>query len=111
MHKPFALIPALLLTLPSMAGASLRVAPDRLDRAAISLGRQAKVSIGISEPGLALVRARSVADAANVDAALQQMLAGTGATAVKVGARSWRIVRKPAPVYRRPAPVRRAGRR
>ena len=74
MHKPFALIPALLLTLPSMAGASLRVAPDRLDRAAISLGRQAKVSIGISEPGLALVRARSVADAANVDAALQQML-------------------------------------
>ena len=108
MHKPFALIPALLLTLPSMAGASLRVAPDRLDRAAISLGRQAKVSIGISEPGLALVRARSVADAANVDAALQQMLAGTGATAVKVGARSWRIVRKPAPVYRRPAPVRRA---
>ena len=57
MRKSFALISALLISGPQMAAASLRISPDRLDRAAISLGRQAKVSIGISEPGLALVRA------------------------------------------------------
>jgi outer membrane receptor protein involved in Fe transport len=104
MRLLFALIPALLISVPTAAGAALRIAPDRLGRAAIALGQQAKVSIGISEPGLALVRARPVADAADAADALRQMLAGTGATAVQVGPRSWRIVRRPAPLYRRPPP-------
>jgi outer membrane receptor protein involved in Fe transport len=108
MGKSLALLPALLISLPTMAGAALRIAPDRLDRAAISLGRQAGVSIGISEPDLALLRAKPVSAADDIGAALHQMLVGTGASAVRVGPRSWRIVRRPAPLYRRPAPVRRA---
>jgi outer membrane receptor protein involved in Fe transport len=102
MRNSLASFAALLCTcaLPGTAVAALRAPAGRLDAAVIALGRQARVSIGISEPRLAMLRARA-AEAGDVDAALSQMLAGSGAAAVRVGPRSWRIVRKPAPLYRR----------
>lgn len=77
---------------------------SRLDRAAILLGQRAGVSIGISDPSLARLRTRPVAGASDPGAALARMLAGTGAAPMKVGPRSWRIVRLPARPYPQPAP-------
>lgn len=60
------------------------------------LSRQAGISISVAEAGLWRVDVRRVRGRMSVDAALVQMLAGTGARAVRVSATSWRIERSPA---------------
>lgn len=98
-------VPAAILTVLAAAPAAAGIdAPAaRLDRAAILLGQRAGVSIGISDPALAAIRTRPANGAADAASALRQMLAGTGAGAVQVGPRSWRIVRLPASPYRKSA--------
>ncbi|WP_198159842.1 MULTISPECIES: TonB-dependent receptor [Sphingomonas] len=102
-----AAVAAILLLAPLTAAAAEALPATRLDRAVILLGKREGVSIGISDPTLAGLRTRPVGSTADVGAALGRMLAGTGAGAVRVGARSWRIVRLPAAPYprARPAPA------
>jgi outer membrane receptor protein involved in Fe transport len=99
-----AAILAVLAAAPAAAGIDAPAA--RLDKAAILLGQRAGVSIGISDPALATLRTRPANGATDVAGALRQMLADTGAGAVQVGPRSWRIVRLPSSPYRKPEPVR-----
>jgi outer membrane receptor protein involved in Fe transport len=96
---------AILLLAPATAAMADGLPAGRLDRAVILLGKREGVSIGISDPTLAGLRTRPVAATADVGAALSRMLAGTGAGAVRVGPRNWRIVRLPASPYRRPEPA------
>jgi outer membrane receptor protein involved in Fe transport len=96
---------AILLLAPLTAAAAEGVPATRLDRAVILLGKREGVSIGISDPALAGIWTRPVGTTGDVSAALRRMLSGTGAGAVQVGPRSWRIVRLPATPYRRPEPA------
>lgn len=98
------MLAAVLALAPVPAAAGFDAPAARLDKAAILLGQRAGVSIGISDPSLAAIRTRPVGGAADVPGALRQMLSGTGAGAVQVGPRSWRIVRLPSSPYRKPAP-------
>lgn len=104
MRAKAALIAAILTAAPAWAG-SLNVPAARIERGAILLGQQARVSIGMSDPSLARVMGRGVSTAPDVAAALRAMLSGTCATAVQVGPRSWRIVRRPESPYRKAAPT------
>lgn len=100
---------AAILTLASTTGVAAEGLPaSRLDRAVILLGKRERVSIGISDATLAGLRTRSVRATADVGVALSGMLAGTAAGAVRLGPRSWRIVRLPSSPYRRPEPPRAA---
>jgi outer membrane receptor protein involved in Fe transport len=96
---------AILLLAPVTAAVADGLPATRLDRAVILLGKREGVSIGISDPRLAALRTRPVSTTGDVGAALARMLSGTGAGAVQVGPRSWRIVRLPATPYRRPQPA------
>jgi outer membrane receptor protein involved in Fe transport len=75
-----------------------------LGRAAIDLARAGGVSIGLTDLSLASRPARPVRGTMTVEQALARMLTGTGARAVRVDARTWRIVRS------RPEPSRTRGR-
>jgi outer membrane receptor protein involved in Fe transport len=86
------------------SAAGLTIPAARLDRAAILLGERVSVSIGISDPSLAGLKTRPVANLENADTALRQMLAGTTAQAIRVGRRAWRIVRRPTMPYPRRRP-------
>lgn len=80
----------------------------RLDKAVIALGQRAGASIGISDPSLAAIRTKPTYGATDVATVLKQMLAGTGAGAVQVGPRSWRVVRLPSSPHRESKPPRAA---
>jgi outer membrane receptor protein involved in Fe transport len=73
-----------------------------LGRAAIELARMGGVSIGLTDLGLANRPARPVRGTMSVERALARMLRGTGARAVRIDARTWRIVR----VTASPGPAR-----
>jgi iron complex outermembrane recepter protein len=80
-----------------------------LGRAVIELARAGGVSIGLTDLSLAGRPARAVRGAMTVEAALDRMLKGSGARAVRIDARTWRIVRdtsrpRPGPVGRSPPP-------
>ena len=115
---------AIALCFVACSSAALAESPKRLDipagrlgSAVATLGRQAGISIGVSDPALAARRSPRVSGSLTVEQALDRLLAGGGARAVSVGDRSWRIVRvaqaKPKPPRRAepmplPTPVARA---
>lgn len=67
-----------------------------LGSAVVALGRQAGISIGVSDPRLAAMQVRRVRGQLTVRQALQKLLDGTDAGFVSIGADSWRIVRRAA---------------
>jgi outer membrane receptor protein involved in Fe transport len=75
-----------------------------LSGALIALGRQAGISIGISDPSLARMRVPAVAGNLTVDQALGRLLGGTGARAIFIDRSTVRIVAAPAPPKARPVP-------
>jgi iron complex outermembrane receptor protein len=88
---------------------AISIAPGRLGEAAITLGRQTGVSIGMSDQSLAGLATGRVDGTLSVDAALKRLLKGTGATARRIDAATWRIERarrRPSTATRpRPVPV------
>jgi iron complex outermembrane receptor protein len=77
-----------------------------LQQAVIALGRQARISIAITDPSLMRLRVPAVRGRMSVDAALRRLLAGKSARAVAVGGGAYRIVRGLAPRPRgRAAPL------
>jgi len=84
------LVTALVLASAAPAQAADRqaisIAPGRLGEAAITLGRQTGVSIGMSDQSLAGLATGRVDGTLSVDAALKRLLKGTGATARRIDA-------------------------
>ncbi len=78
------------------------LAPGRLGEASIVLGRQAGVSIGMSDQSLAGIATPAVRGRLSVEAALRRLLKGTGATVRRIDGRTFRILR--AGARARPAP-------
>lgn len=79
------------------SAAQIDIAPATLPAAIAELSREAGVSIG-TEGSLPALRTPRVKGRMSVDAALARLLAGSGYTARRVGARAWRIERaRPAP--------------
>jgi len=107
------LVTALVLASAAPAQAADRqaisIAPGRLGEAAITLGRQTGVSIGMSDQSLAGLATGRIDGTLSVDAALKRLLKGTGATARRIDAATWRIERtrrRPSTATRpRPVPV------
>lgn len=66
-----------------------------LGQAIIALGRQAGISIGVSDPSLATLPVKRVRGSMSVEKALSRMLDGSGASFVNLGGNSWRVVRSP----------------
>ena len=85
----------------------LSLPAGRLGDAIVALGRQAGVSIGVSDPVLAGRGVPAVRGRLSVEQALARMLASTDARVVRVGPGSYRIVRRPPP----PRPEMRIARR
>jgi len=105
------LVTALVLASAAPAQAADRqaisIAPGRLGEAAITLGRQTGVSIGMSDQSLAGLATGRIDGTLSVDAALKRLLKGTGATARRIDAATWRIerVRRRPSTATRPRPV------
>ncbi|MCI4589768.1 TonB-dependent receptor [Sphingobium sp. BYY-5] len=72
---------------------AISIAPGRLGEATIALGRQTGVSIGMSDQSLAGIATAGMEGRLSVEAALKRLLKGTGATARRIDATTWRIVR------------------
>lgn len=64
-----------------------------LGNAVVALGQQARISIGVSDPRLAALPVKRVQGRMSVRKALDRLLEGSPARAVKVGSYGWRIVR------------------
>ena len=88
---------AALAATPAQAvqGRALSLPGGRLGDAIVALGRQAGVSIGVSDPSLAASRVPAIQGRMSVEQALARMLAGSQARFVRVGPASYRIVRRP----------------
>ncbi|WP_219893226.1 TonB-dependent receptor domain-containing protein [Aquisediminimonas profunda] len=65
-----------------------------LGPAVIALGRQAGVSVGISDPELSALQVKRVRGNFGVKEALDRLLKGTGAAYMNVGGNGWRIIRR-----------------
>lgn len=81
----------------------------RLGDALVALGQQAGISVGVTDPALAARRVASVRGRMTVDQALSRLLRESGARAVAIDSRTWRIVPAPprvrlARAIPRPAP-------
>jgi iron complex outermembrane recepter protein len=74
---------------------ALSLPGGRLGDAIVALGRQAGVSIGVTDAGLAGSRVPAVRGNMSIEQALSRMLAGSEARFVRVGPGSYRIVRRP----------------
>ena len=98
---PAAAVPA------AAQGRALSLPGGRLGDAIVALGRQAGVSIGVTDPALAGSRVRPVRGRMSAEQALARLLDGTEARFIRVGPGSYRIVRR---VAERP-PLRIARRR
>ncbi len=100
-----ALIAIALVASASAAQAETRRPVDlpagSLGSAVVALGRQAGISIGVSDPRLAALPVRRVRGQFTVRQALQKLLDGTDAGFVNIGADSWRIVRRMVPTPQR----------
>lgn len=94
----------LILAVCAAPAAAQRIAFDvpagPLGRSAIELARVARASIGLTDLRLAGRPARAVRGTMTLDRAVSELLRGTGATAVRIDTRTYRIVRDEA---RRPA--------
>lgn len=77
-----------------------------LGPAVIALGRQAGVSVGISDPELSALQVKRVRGNLGVKEALDRLLKGTRAAYLNVGGNGWRIIRRPAEVQSAPNPSR-----
>ena len=89
----------------------ISIAPGRLGEAAIALGRQTGASIGMSDQSLAGIRTPAIQGRMSAQAALKQLLKGSGAQAQRVGSHGWRIIRRrpvASPPVGAPAPVQAA---
>ncbi|QHL91824.1 TonB-dependent receptor [Sphingomonas changnyeongensis] len=88
------LLAALLIPVASAPAAELRalvIPAGPLGRAVVALGRQANVSIGLTDPALARRDVPGLSGRMSVEAALARLLAGTGARHMAVDARTFRI--------------------
>jgi outer membrane receptor protein involved in Fe transport len=109
--EPFACIAVLCLAATPAAAqeASFNIPAGRLSDALVSLGEQAGITIGASDPNLASVRSRQVRGRMTVREALSRLLRGTGYRFAFVAPGTIRITRiassnaAPRPVVR-PAP-------
>ena len=92
---------AILLSLASVADAAerhrLNLPGGRLGDAIVALGRQAGVSIGVSDPQLAAEPVPAIRGNLTVEQALRRMLRGSRARHVALDGRSFRILARPAP--------------
>ncbi len=68
------------------------IAAGRLDSAIVVLGRQAGISIGLSDPNIAARHVPRIKGRMTSRQALTRLLAGSGAKPLKVHKRHWRIV-------------------
>lgn len=66
-----------------------------LQQAVLALGRQARISISVTDPSLLRVRVPRIRGRLTAEQALRRMLAGTPARFVALGGDSYRIVRAP----------------
>lgn len=102
------IVTALAIATPAQAAdrQSISIAPARLGEAVVALGRQTGVSIGMSDQSLAAIATPAVTGRLSVEAALKRLLRGSGATARRIDATTWRIVRaRPAPRPSAPASI------
>lgn len=90
-----------MLTVPALAQAADERAFDvpkgNLSTSLPLLSRQGGVSISVADAGLWGNRVKKVRGRMSVEEAIQRMLAGSDARAVRVSATSWRIERRPPP--------------
>ena len=91
------LTPLMAVCLPATAHAdtpvAVRIAAGRLDASIVRLGQQAGISIGLGDRQLAAQRVRGLKGRMTIDEALDRLLEGTEARAVRLGSGQWRIVR------------------
>lgn len=102
------IVTALAIVTPAQAAdrQNISIAPARLGEAVVALGRQTGVSVGMSDQSLAGIATPAVTGRLSVEGALKRLLRGSGATARRIDATTWRIVRaRPAPRPTTPAPV------
>lgn len=102
------LLAALLIPVATASAAerrALAIPAGPLGRAVVMLGRQANVSIGLTDPALARREVAALSGRMAVDTALARLLAGTGARHMAVDARTFRIFIDP-----RAAAIARPGR-
>ena len=71
----------------------ISIAPGRLGEAAIALGRQTGVSIGMSDQSLAGLPTKGLSGKMSLDGALKRLLDGTGVKARRIAANTWRLER------------------
>jgi iron complex outermembrane receptor protein len=98
MHSRKCLLAAIcLLAAPTQAladaPARVDIAPGRLDSSIVTLGRQAGISIGITDRQLGAQRVRRLRGVMSAQEALRRLLDDSNARAVRLSARDWRIVR------------------
>lgn len=93
------IFPAAILLSATAADASVRrdfdIPGGRLGDALVVLGRQAGISVGVTDPALASRRVGPVRGRMTVDRALARLLDGTGGRSVAVDLRTWRVERAP----------------
>jgi len=90
-----------LFAIPTQASATeehqFSIVGGPLSSALPQLSRQAGISISVADARLWEAEVKPVRGHMDIEAAIRRMLAGTDARAVRVGATSWRIERRPAP--------------
>ncbi len=106
---------ALVLALPAEPAlaqrSSIVLAPSTLDSAIGQLARQTGTDIVSTDAGLRSIRTPAVRDARSVDAALRQLLKGTGYRARRLAGGGYRIERAPVRPPRKPGQSTRAASR
>ena len=93
--EPFACIAVLCLA-PTPAAAqdvAFDIPAGRLSDALVSLGQQAGITIGASDPNLATLRSRQLRGRMTVSEALSRLLAGTGYQFAYVAPRTVQVTR------------------
>lgn len=81
----------------------LNLPGGRLGDVLVALGRQAEISVGVSDPAVANIIVSPIKGKFTVDQALRSLLRGKAARHHMIDARTVRIVRRPVPA-RRPTP-------
>jgi iron complex outermembrane receptor protein len=101
-------LPLAALASPAQAEAPVRIdiAAGRLDTAIIALGRQAGISIGLTDRQIGAHRVRRLRGTMTTREALDRLLQASDARAVRLAADHWRIVRAPVTARRSGAPIR-----
>lgn len=98
----------LLAGAPTVAAAQsvgLSIPATTLDAALTQLARQGHVDIVSTEPGLSRLASRPLSGRMTARHALERLLDGTGYRVVAIDARSFRVVRGPAPGIAMPKPL------